>query len=116
MSDYSRATPTAKGGFLPFLGQPATATPIDFKVIMEDCGTGIYLYFPLREGDEANFRREGRWWKPDGQPERPLSTQDVIDNAGKTIAMRSALYCKADGVGKFCARCAGMPMSETDPT
>lgn len=99
-ASYSRAVGTREGGYE---GKKLAAA---FQSMMvdeqgSDCGTTLTKKFTITKGNKASFMY--RYIVEKGK--LVFLEESNIDNyVGKTVNMRTPLYCKSD---KYCSKCAG---------
>ncbi len=99
VSLYAKSTETAIPGYL-IRKLYTMMEPINMSANV-DCGSKEYFHFIVQNDDMAK-RLVGRIYK-DGNSFEQVQEDDYKDLVGKTILLRSPLYCKAkDGVCKTC--------------
>lgn len=99
---YNRGKQTALGGeAVKFLGRVFQNTAI----VEDDCGSVLGLTHPIDEGNYKDYI--GFYQLKNGQSYE-LTEEELKKSIGKTLNMRSPLYCRTPRTG-FCVKCMGKP-------
>lgn len=104
---YSRGALTALGG---------EATKFNYRIFQntgiteDDCGSKMGLRVSLHEGNIKNYISSSILTDDLGLIE--LTEENLSTFKGKTVSMRSPIYCRAPGAN-FCAVCMGRKIAST---
>lgn len=99
---YSKSCSTAEPGYYAKEMAQAMQSEVLDPDANSDCGTNKYLKVTIDKPSNYEYRyiKEGNKLK--------CLTLDIINNyKGKTVMMRSPMYCTRTKSGKVCSRCAG---------
>jgi len=98
---FSRGAETIKGGVL---GKDFIRAVADYKILDRDCGTNLGIdYFVTKSFSDLMV---GRYVLAGSQPKLVENTNDAGNYLGKTVRLRSTMYCREDK-GSICRVCSG---------
>jgi hypothetical protein len=98
---FSRGAETIKGGVL---GKEFIRAVADYKIVDRDCGSRLGITYDVDKYFVESL--SGRYLLTTGQPAVINNSNEAGNYLGKTIRLRSTMYCREDR-GTICRVCAG---------
>lgn len=98
---FSRGAETIKGGVL---GKEFIRAVADYKIVDRDCGSRLGITYNVDPAFAELL--SGRYLLTAGQPVLVENTNEAGNYLGKTIRLRSTMYCREER-GSICRVCAG---------
>lgn len=81
-----------------------SCTVVD-KLLWEDCGSDMYMEIPLDRAILPHL--EGKYYLNEKEQLVPIDLKDTAKLAGRTVKMRSGMFCRHRGEGSVCHVCFG---------
>jgi len=103
MASYKRGAETQKGGYT---AKQALRATNDIKIIDTDCGSKVTYSFKVKKDNYSKII--GRYMLVNGKLKLIETKDDAKALIGKTVELRSPLYCKLEH--HFCKICCGEKM------
>lgn len=98
---FSRGAETIKGGVL---GKELIRAVSDYKIVDRDCGSRLGITYVVDK--YLVDALPGRYLLTTGQPVAINNSNEAGNYLGKTVRLRSTMYCREDR-GSICRMCAG---------